>query len=242
MTDGYRAQLHALAFAEAADPSALPGFAVYRDMIRTRLRGLARSAYRRSWALLGEAACDACFTRWLARSPPKSPLMREVVIDFGLFALHDALADAAPFARDLLHFESAKWNVADAPAGAQPATRELDFEGEPVLNPTLRVLTLTHAVDVVQAAPESIAPTSLLIFRRVDDDHVRWYRVGPLIGALLSRAGETRESFARLLPRVLAESARMPDAALLNEVASALTAAVERGVVLGVRADQGAPS
>ena len=241
MSDAYRAQLHALAFGHAIERSTLPGFEVYRDMIRMRLCALARGAYRRSWALLGEAACEACFARWLALAPPSSPLVREVIADFGAFALGDALADEAAFARDLLRFEAIRWTVADAPAPAPPLTSELDFDGEPVLNPTLRVLALTHAVDVLQGRPEPIAPTSLLIYRRSDDDHVRWYRVGPLCGALLSRARETRLGIGCLLPDLLAERGLTADPALLNELASALTVAVERGVVLGVRAAQASP-
>ena len=72
--------------------------------------------------------------------------------------------------------------------------------------------------------------------------HVRWYRVTTLAGALLSRAHATRANFASLLPRTIAESGRSADAALLNEIASALTLAIERGVVRGARADQGSPS
>jgi hypothetical protein len=246
--DAYRAELLELAYAAAPDAHELPAFGPYRELIRGRLFALAQKAYRRSWARLGARACDACFARYLAASPPTSPLVREVIAGFGLFAVADPLADGAPFARDLLRFEAAKWTVSDVPAPELPELAELDFVGEPVLNPTLRVLELAHVVDVADGETPTVVPHALLIYRRqvgargpaseptTADDDVRWYRVAPLFGALITWVQVVPHSIGSLLPKLLREHGVTADEVFLGELAAALTVAVERGVVLGVRA------
>lgn len=229
----YQDALCALAFGREP-PAALADFAVYREMIRARLFGMAQVAFRRSWALVGVRPCDASFARYLATQPPTSPLVREVIADFAPFAVDDELGDEAPFARDLLRFEAAKWRASDAPFAPPGALAEVDFEGTLVLNPTLSVLMLAHSVD--QDVPAPAAPHALLVYRRADEDDVHWYRASSLFGALLQRAQGGDYAFGALLREALSARALVADEALLSELAGELALAVERSVLLGVRA------
>lgn len=258
----YQRALVELSF--AADPPedpALAPFQLYRHMIRARLFAMAEAAYRRSWALLGAPACAASFTRFLALEPPRSPLIREVIGAFARFAEADrALLTGAPReASDLLRFEAAKWRAASAEArpAAPGALREVDFDGVLVLNPTLERLALDYLVSepLDERAPRE--PHTLLVYRRRHDDDVRWYRAPALLAELLALAtpgsgarqrsastapDEGEATLGELVARLFAR--RAPDSdqvePLLGELAAALTVAVERDVLWGVR-EPGAP-
>lgn len=228
------------AASEHEDPALAP-FALYRHMIRARLSAMAEVAHRRSWALLGEGACSASFARFLAASPPRSPLIREVIEAFASFAERDdsLFAGAPAHARDLWRFEAAKWRVASAPAEVSSRElREVDFDGVLLVNPTLERLVLEHVVDD-EAAATSRAPHTLLVYRRQGEDDVRWYRAPALLAELLAlatepgRAGATLGSLvAELFARLRPAPEQMEE--LLTILAGALTVAVERSVLWGV--------
>jgi len=256
----YQRAIVQLGFAadEPQDPALAP-FALYRQMIRARLLAMAEVAYRRSWALLGAPACSASFARFLALEPPKSPLIREVIGAFAAFAeaelgaLTDPprtswtgalLAGAPPEARDLLRFEAAKWRVASAPAPLPAgALSEVDFDGVLVLNPSLELLALDFAVCEPGAGPPAEDPHTLLVYRRRDDDDVRWYRAPALLAELLVMASAPAvppATLGGLVAALFARRAPAPGQAepLLEELAAALTVAVERDVLWGVRAPE----
>jgi hypothetical protein len=216
------------------------GFALYRHMIRTRLLGMTKIAFQHSHAAASAAAFEACFARYLAARPPQSPFIRDVVADFAPFARADAalLAEGAAFLSDLLAFEEHKWRLSYL-AGAVPSLgedglRELDFEGRPVWNFSLRVLPLAYAVHVSSSAPGQAA-ADLLMYRPHGVDEVRWYVGDPFFVALLTRSWTCAETLAELVQRVAAGRAQAVDTALLESLATSLTLALERGLLLGVR-------
>jgi hypothetical protein len=226
-------------------------FHLYRRMIRGRLREMAAVAFKQSLAALGEAGFEACFDQYLAAQPPRSPFIRDVIADFGPFARAAARPLAGPpYLADLLCFEEAKWRVAYAPVRlpklGEDGVRELDFEGKPVLNPSLALLALEHAVHSLfgspaepcastPEAPPAPGPLTLLVYRPPAGDDVRWYAAEPLLASILrgARAGTT--CLADLVRAAAAELGLLLDAALLENLASALTVALSRGVVIGVR-------
>lgn len=239
------------ATSEHPDPALAP-FALYRHMIRARLFAMAEVAYRRSWALLGDAACSASFARFLAEAPPRSPIIRDVIGAYACFAERDEalFASAPPQARDLLRFEAAKWRVASAPsdlgspdrghastAGSE-ALREVDFEGVLLVNPTLERLALQHVVDDEARGGAREAHT-LLVYRRRDDDDVHWYRAPTLLAHLLALAVEPGNATATLGALVAELVRRLGPAPeqieeLLTNLSGALAVAVERSVLWGV--------
>jgi hypothetical protein len=217
---------------------------LYRHMIRTRLEGMAKVAFKLSVELLGEGAFAACFARYLAAAPPKSPLIREVIAEFGPFAQSDAAVHAAGPAclADLLRFEEAKWRLAYAPAPSvdRASLRELDFAGAPVWNPLLRLLSLAYPVHTATTAGGSGAQLArdacaLFMYRPPGSDEVRWYKADPFFAALVRHAqARARASFGELIPVVARECGSAVDQELLESLATSLTLALERGVLLGV--------
>jgi hypothetical protein len=228
---------------DVADLAALQeqrAFSLYRHMIRTRLVGMAKVAFKQSCSESGEAAFEASFWRYLAERPPRSPMIRDVVADFGPFAAQDpALLSAAPeLLGDLLAFEEHKWRIGYA-AGvyAQPGedgVRELDFEGRPVWNFSLRILSQRFAVHLAERSGEP-CEGELLMYRPPHTEEVRWYQADGFFTALVRRSHAHAETLAELVQRVAEQRGVTLDASLLETLATSLTLALERGVLLGVR-------
>jgi len=216
-------------------------FRMYRHMVRSRLEGMAELAFKLSLARAGHAAFLASYARFLASGGAKSPLIREVTAAFGRFARKDAelLALTPPDLSDLVLFELAKWEVAYLPAApiAEAGLSELDFEGKPVLNPTLRRLSLNPEVLPACEVPAPVFGADgrfhLLVYRPSTVNDVRWWAIGPFFAAVLERI-ETGANIATAVSEVASTQGRAVDEALLEELATDLTLAVQRGVLLGV--------
>jgi hypothetical protein len=216
----YQRAMVSLAFAEDDAHPHIPGFALYREMIRARLFAMARLAYARSFSV---ADLEGGFARYLADQPPSSPLIREVIAGFGPYAE----AEAGPaYLPSLLRFETAKWQVASLPYPELEAG-ELDFAGRLVVNPTLLRVPLTHAVTEDDRAD----PHTLLVYRRPDDDGVRWSRL-PRLAELLAEDAPDQALSVRV-SAYFARGGDSADEAGLTRLADELTVAVERGIVLG---------
>jgi hypothetical protein len=239
--DTYQRALVTLAFSEddVARP-ALPGFEIYREMIRARLFAMARVAFARSFALAARPDAraaqplEACFARYLAEAPPTSPLIREVIADFAPFA--ERAFGAPSQLTSLLRFEAAKWRVASLPYTPVQDVSELDFAGVLVVNPTLLAVALDHRVAEDDPSGEPDRHT-LLVYRRAPDaadgDRVLWSRA-PRVAALLADA-DPDSTLGSRVARFFASGGDSADEAGLLRLADELTVAAERGILLGVR-------
>lgn len=243
----YQRTLLRLSFAREVDDAEFAGFGhgarfvMYRQMVRSRLLGMAKQAFRKSHEVVGDAF-DASFARYLAAQPPRSPLIREVIADFGPFARGDRelLAVAPVFTSDLLRFEEAKWRVAyyrwELPAGE---LRAFDFAGIPVLNPALECLELEHRVHELEGMSCRAEPLRLLVYRPPTSDDLRWYPPDALFAEIVVsalRAGAAGEQTLADRVRSAAQALGKPlDEALLEQLATGVTLALERGVLLGSR-------
>jgi hypothetical protein len=214
---------------------------LYRHMIRTRLVGMAKVAFKATLGVVGEDAFARCFARYLAAMPPQSALIRDVIAEFGPFARGDLelALGAPPYLVDLLYFEEHKWRLAYlwAPALEQAALRELDFAGLPRWNPVFRCLSLAHPVHDFASKAQGCAadPCELFIYRPAGSDQVRWYKADPFFAALARRSlANPRASFGELIPGLSEERGVTVDQALLESLATSLTLAIERAVLLGV--------
>ncbi len=229
---------------DEGDLSALGGresALLYRHMIRARLSGMAKVAFKGAHAVLGEEAFGGSFARYLSQAPPHSPWIRDVIADFGPFARADAqLGSGAPaFLDDLLHFEEQKWRLAYllAPDLERGALRELDFVGRPVWNPVFRCLALAHPVHTLEGSGGTLAaePCELFMYRPLGSDEVRWYKSDAFFAALLRESLTSPErSLGELVPALASARGVTVDQALLESLATSLTLAIERGVLLGV--------
>jgi hypothetical protein len=201
---------------------------------------MARVAFKGALEATGEQGFAAAFARYMAEAPPHSALIRDVIADFAPFARADArlCADGPGYLADLLHFEEQKWRLGYALRTAiDPArVRELDFAGMPVWNPLFRVLLLRYPVHA-WAGERGLAaePCELLMYRPAGTDEVRWYKADAFFAALVQRSRDSaRSSFGELIPALAAERGVAVDQTLLESLATSLTLAVERGVLLGV--------
>ncbi|MDB4990800.1 MAG: hypothetical protein JWN04_5978 [Myxococcaceae bacterium] len=235
----YQRAVQKLSLELAPDRRELPAFQLYREMIQSRFSSMARVAFRRSWALLGEHRCAQSFARYLATEGPSSPILREVIERYGAFAVRDRelLQGAPDAAADLLRFEATTWRISSDDAQLPPSLslREVDFEGVLVLNPTLTMLALEYDVSESALATMPRDPHTLLLYRRRAEDDVRWYRAPRVLSELLALEGGSERSLAELVRSLFERSHPGSAEELLEELASALTVAVERGVVWGVR-------
>jgi hypothetical protein len=213
----YQRAMVSLAFAEDDARPNIPGFELYRDMIRARLFEMARLAYTRSFPGL-----EGCFARYLADQPPASPFIREVIAGFGPYAERES----SGLVCSLLRFETAKWQVASLPYPPQQAG-ELDFEGVLVVNPTLVRVPLEHVV----TEDDHAEPHTLLVYRRPDEDGVLWSRL-PRVAALLADDAPSR-TLSERVAGFFARGGDTPDEDGLTRLADELTLAVERGILLG---------
>jgi hypothetical protein len=214
---------------------------LYRHMIRARLLGMAKVAFKGALSALGEEPFAAGFARYLSEVPPHSPLIRDVIADFGHFARADALltAGAPLYVDDLLCFEEHKWRLAYvlAPDVERAALGELDFVGRPVWNPVFRCLSLAHPVHTLEAGAAALArePCELFMYRPPGSDEVRWYKADAFFAALVRASLASPErSLGELVPTLASAREVVVDQALLESLATSLTLAVERGLLLGV--------
>jgi hypothetical protein len=216
---------------------------LYRSMIRARLSGMAQQAFKVSRAFAGDSVFEASFERYLEAHPPRSPFIRDVVADFGPFAAaHAAITmPEKPWLQELYRFEEAKWRVAYKEAHWQTKVGDFDFSGAPVLNETLLQMQLEYPVQS-WVAPEQngafCAPecTRLLIYRPPGADDIRWYAADPLIFGVLHQACATPEcSLADLVRATAAQLGKELNEALLEDLATGVTVALQRSVILGSR-------
>ncbi|HEY6878355.1 MAG TPA: hypothetical protein VI299_10080 [Polyangiales bacterium] len=217
----YQRAMVSLAFAEDDARPHIPGFLLYREMIRARLFAMARVAFARSYQAVD---LDPCFARYLADEPPSSPFIREVIAGFGAYA---ECEPGPPWLASMLRFETAKWRAASA-LYEERAAGELDFDGRLVLNPTLLRVELDYAVSDDSLAAER---HTLFVYRRPDEDRVLWSRL-PRVAMLLA----DEDPDAPLSTRVahfFARGCERADEEGLARLADELTLAVERGIVLG---------
>lgn len=214
---------------------------LYRHMIRARLSGMTKVAFKCALSVLGEELFAGCFARYLEQAPPHSPLIRDVIADFGPFARGDALltASAPPYFEDLLRFEEQKWRLAYvlAPGVEREALRELDFAGRPVWNPVFQCLSLAYPVHTLEGAGGALAaePCELFMYRPPSSDELRWYKADAFFAAVVRGSLASPErNFGELVPDLASARGVALDQALLESLATSLTLAVERGVLLGV--------
>src|SRR5262249_33887042 len=151
----------------------------------------------------------------LAAAPPKSPFLRDVIADFGVFARSDALLlrEAPPFIADLLTFEETKWRLAYQHGGhvLHEQVHEFVFERPPLINPVLQRLSLAHEVHESERREQR---TLLLMYRPPSIDQVRWYVVDAFVFALFGRASEHSEPFSESVRHAAEASGRAVDEAL----------------------------
>lgn len=231
--------------APAADDLALLGgehAALYRDLVRSRLRELVSKVLPRSERAIGRPVVSRIFAEFLAEAPPRSRFFREVVPDFVAFALPrvavlgEAGAEGvAAHARDLMRLESTRWELGWRGGEVEREVVDFELERTPVPHPSLRVLELGHAVHRDEDPPA--AGAFFVCVHRRPDHRVETRTLDATSHALVRAWARGDRPAIESVREVLAAEGRAPDAAFVEKMGALLTALLESGALLGSRPD-----
>ncbi|MCB9595749.1 MAG: putative DNA-binding domain-containing protein [Sandaracinaceae bacterium] len=213
---------------------------LYRRMVRARLFAMIRSGLPRTHETLGKARFDASVSAYLEERGVRSRYIRDVVDELVAHALPRWEADPELPAHlsDLARYEATKWAVGSLEWSVPDAVAdELDFEGVPVHNPTVRSTTLRHRVDRKDERRDEPLeePHRVLLYRRPDDAPIYGYVIDPMGVELYEAWSVPDRSFADGVRAVLAARDREPDPTFVDRMAGLLAALVERSIILGSR-------
>jgi hypothetical protein len=233
------------------DAEALKGdaerLAVYRKLVRRRLRDAVELAIPRTKARLGPIF-DEWFDRFLAERGPRSHYLRDVTTEFLDFLAPLAESDARipPWTLDLARHEALDIVVGSLAEAVEPgAVPALDPDHGLAFSGAARVVRYRFAVHRLSAElddrsePER-TPTALFVYRSPEHD-VRYLELTPLAAAILEHLLE-----GATLREALEHGSRalgVPlDGAVLDGTARVLADLSERGAISGARASERAPA
>ncbi len=214
---------------------------LYREMVRTRLAGLAGNALPRTKSLLGPAFAR-CVDDWLDGSPPRSPYFREVASEFALFlseALHRA-PEVPRHAADLATLEGALWEVSWARVRHEAASPvPFDFERPPLVSFASRLVTLGFAVHEKEE-PAREGRFNVIAFRRPETHAVGTWTVNDTAADIFDEWTLGRGTAADGVRRVCEARGIGRDQKFFEGLAEVVGGLMERGILLGSRGSPGA--
>ncbi|MCS6797998.1 MAG: putative DNA-binding domain-containing protein [Myxococcota bacterium] len=208
---------------------------LYRRMVRARLREMLEKGLPRTLEAVGNAAWQRAVDAWLARRPPRTRFIREVVPDFAAFAATHWREEPAiaPFGPDLTRYEATRWEVGYRDV-APRRLAAVAFDAPLDVYDACESLELQWAVhEELETAPVRRVVT-LCVYRSPATDRVGWIALSPFGAALLDRARRRLDpTLADSVRRAAELTGRPVDAALVTEVGGLLAMLVERGLVAG---------
>lgn len=204
-------------------------WALYRRMVRSRLRRAAGEGLPRTFELLGDENTRAHFNAFLAAVPPRSRYLRDVVSEFADALVADPNVTAA--VKDCAQYEAAKWEVRDRPGDVPADVGTFDFDRVPAVNPVRSCVEVSHAVwDNPETALEE--PVSMWIARDTSD-RVASVAVRGVHLEVLNLWARGEASAADALHQLASRGLLTVDAAFIDTLCDVLAVWIERGIVLG---------
>ena len=213
---------------------------LYRRMVRSRLFRMLRNGLPRTSEVLGKERFDAAVVTYLAGGGPKSRFIRDIV--------HELVDEALPgwegdpsvptHLPDLARYEAVKWRVSSVEWPVTDETAdELDFEGVPVHNPSVRATTLSFRVDRRDERQDEPLdePRRLLVYRKPGGAKIYSYLLGPLGAELYDAWQEPDRSLADGVRALLAARSEEPAPEFVDRMAGVLAGLVEHTIILGSR-------
>lgn len=209
-------------------------FALYRELVRSRLRDLVASAYPRTTRALGRARLEALAEAHLTAQPPDTRFFREHAERFGAWAIEALRAQPAEpaWAHDLLRLEEAQWQANYRPAPRPTACVDFDLELVPIPSPTLRLLEVGWSVHTSGDQTPVAGHWRLAVYRRPDHRvETRWME--PIWASLLADLARAEGPAIDSVRAALAAHRRTADAAFVDEMSTFVSLLVDNGALLG---------
>jgi hypothetical protein len=210
---------------------------LYRKMIRGRIRGELKAAFRKTYAALGRDGFERMLDAYLLEAPPRTRFFYALPGEVAQLMVPRLRADASvpPFAADLLAYEAALRCVADLPDRAPAVAGEFAFDKRPLLAPALRLVALEHAVHKPAGDDGGYerAATQLCVYRRAEDKRARVWSLNPVMFALMQRFAAQQEPVQASIQQVAVERNIALDASFVDGLCTVLADFIERGVILG---------
>jgi hypothetical protein len=217
-----------------------PRWLVYRRMVRARFAAVLAEAFEDFRTVVGADGFADLVDRFLAESPPRSPYLRDIPIEFLTF-LQRAGGDATwpSFALDLARFEGATNEVAHL-ATPTPSHEVVPLEMGllAVMSPAARLLDVHHAVHLFDSEHRDIAPQAmtLLIYRVASTGEVETIELNPVASRIVRGIAREEAPLVEVVRIAAGEANAAIDASFVDALSTLLADLVEKGIVLGSRA------
>ncbi len=210
---------------------------VYRDLVRSRLINVIGVALARTKRVAGDQAFQRAIDEWLATGGPKTRYFRHLPRELFEFALPSWRDQDPVWLSDLARYEIAKWDVRYAPPN-RVATSEFAFDRIPVLNPALQVLRLSYPVhrEPTPASGYEEEPNIICVYRDKHHNPIPW-KLNPLAASLVEAWAGAAKSVTETVHEVAAVHGTEIGPAFVEKLSAMIADALERGIVLGGRAD-----
>jgi hypothetical protein len=212
---------------------------LYRELTRDRLLREIQFALPRSCAAIGAANVQRAFVAHLDRDPPRTRFFREVVTAFAQSALTTFEGDASlpSYARDLIRYEAALWEVSDLEVAAPSGVAEFSFDRVPIVTPALRLLHVRHAVHLLPDSKASCTPGEFWLCVQLDpeDSHSRTWSVNRTSYMLLAEFQRAECSAADGVQAVAKQLGRRVTPQFVDHLCESLAQWIEVGILVGSR-------
>lgn len=243
-------QIQELCLGREADPAILDGlgnpeiFTEYRRMVRRRLLGELRIAFKRTLAAVGPQFFEQAFEHFMASSPPASRFFHRLPVEFceKVLPLFNAPpTDVPAYAADLLRYEAAWREVANLPdtLGPEQQTQLLEFDFDhPVALQAHRLLRLEHPVQEADPGPDGYPSkaTFVVLYRPSPQERVRHFRIDPTTFDLLRLVSRQQLTMSAAVQRIASQRQFQVDSTYLEGLCTVLASFIEQGLILGVHA------
>jgi hypothetical protein len=216
------------ALAEGGGPE--PRIALYRELVRSRLRDLVASAFPRTTRAIGRAAMDVLADAHVTSGDLGTRFFREHAEAFAAWAI-PRIDGGPPWARDLLRLEAAQWQANYRP-DPRPAITAFDLELVPIPSATLRLLETKWSVHTSGDDAPTAGTFQLAVYRRPDHRvETRWME--PIWASLLEDLARGERPAIDSVRAVLAAHGRTADATFVDELSTFVGLLVDNGALLG---------
>ncbi|MEZ4255320.1 MAG: putative DNA-binding domain-containing protein [Polyangiales bacterium] len=211
---------------------------MYRHMVRTRIEDMVGQGLKRTRDTLGDDAFHEWVGRWLAAAPPASRYIRDVVLEFGAFAAEAWVNDDAvpPPLRELARYETHRWRLVHGESKGTPEPHgPFAFEGVPVWNPDIELLSFAFPVQRTGVGVRSLAPreTELLLYRRRDNHNVGYVELTPVDATLVRTWRADRSPMTESTRTAAAGLGIAIDPTFVEHLGTFCATLLERTILLG---------